>query len=136
MNNINDFIDKMISFERRLSAARGDFSFFALFLREDAEDKWDLIVSAPWLDKNTTDGLKHLGSMLQLYVFDYVQSISRIIWVEGKAPELEAIHRSIETEHSIVEVKDSTFFGLPIKHAYIITSKKINEIPKTRTAAS
>ena len=36
----------------------------------------------------------------------------------------EAIHEEIKVRHGIAEVKDSTFCGVPIKHAYIITSER------------
>ena len=42
------FIEKIVSLEQTISTEKGDFVFFALFLREDAQDKWDLVVSAPW----------------------------------------------------------------------------------------
>jgi hypothetical protein len=30
----------------------------------------------------------------------------------------------VQIEHGGVEVRDSNFFGLPVKHAFIITSKR------------
>ena len=40
------------SLEAEIAQKKGDFSLFALFLREDAPDRWDLLVSAPWASSN------------------------------------------------------------------------------------
>lgn len=37
---------------------KGEFDFFALFLREDAHRKWDLVVSAPWLGEDKLEALR------------------------------------------------------------------------------
>jgi hypothetical protein len=47
---MKEFIDKYIELERSISYEKGDFSLFALFLREDAADIWDLVVAAPWIE--------------------------------------------------------------------------------------
>jgi hypothetical protein len=44
---MKELLGKFVELEQRLSQERGEFSLFALFLREDASDKWDLVVSAP-----------------------------------------------------------------------------------------
>ena len=58
---------------------------------------------------------------------DELLTLSRIVLVEHNDPALDAIHNALKAEHGIIEVKDSSFFGLDIKHAYIITSQKETE---------
>jgi len=48
---MKQILDKFVSLERDIASEKGEFSLFALFLREDAEDNWDLLASAPWLEK-------------------------------------------------------------------------------------
>lgn len=118
------FIEKMAALEQTVSAVKGDFVLFALFLREDAQDKWDLVVSAPWIEVNKKSALSYLANELRSHLRSQeMLTISRIILVDNNDPAMESIHKA-STEHSITEIKDSNFFGLQIKHAYIITSKR------------
>ena len=43
---VEQMVEKLASVEREVSSEKGDFRLFALFLREDAQDRWDLLVSA------------------------------------------------------------------------------------------
>lgn len=53
-------------------------------------------------------------------------NLSRIVIIDESNPALRALQQAIHVEHGSAEVKDSNFFGLPIKHAYIITSQRPN----------
>jgi len=50
-------------------------------------------------------------------------SLSRIVVIDP-ARGRQALNRAIQIEHGRVEVRDSSFFGLTVKHAYIITSQR------------
>ncbi len=120
-----ELAEKLISLERDISQEKGSFELFALFLREDSPNKWDLVVSAPWLEEGDKQALNHLIGRLKSHLEpQQLLALSRIVPIEKSNPALDAIHRSIKVEHGNYEVKDSNFFGLQIKHAYIITSKK------------
>ena len=45
---MNKQIKKFQNIEKYLSKAKGKFELFALFLRENAPNKWDLLVSSDW----------------------------------------------------------------------------------------
>jgi hypothetical protein len=127
---MNQIVEKLVSLEREISLEKGNFSLFALFLREDVENKWDLVISAPWLMENKKEALDYLVKQLSSHLDDQeLLSLSRIVFIDEGDPRLEAICRAIRIEHGTAEVKDSNFFGLQIKHAYIITSA-----PCTRAA--
>jgi len=124
---MRNLIEKLKELEEEISKEKGEFSLFALFLREDSEDIWDLLVSSPWIEENKTEALKYLAKKIQNKLSsDEIIKISRIVIIEENNPALSAIHGAISVEHGLVEVKDSIFFGLPIKHAYLITSKKLD----------
>jgi hypothetical protein len=55
--------DKLRKAMREIAAAKGDFTFFGIFLRADALGSWDLVVSAPWLKERR---LKPLGEFTEL----------------------------------------------------------------------
>jgi hypothetical protein len=125
--------DKLVSLEREISSERGEFSLFGLFLREDAQDsdKWDILVSAPWLEVNKKDGLEYLVNQIGKKLEpDELLSISRIVVLEKGNPVLQAINKAVNVKHGRVEVRDSNFSGVQITQACISTSSAVNPIIK------
>jgi hypothetical protein len=115
---------KFAKLESDVAAARGDFTLFALFLREDVPDRWDLIISAPWASADQKGSLDYLVNRIKsdLGPADLTQ-LSRIVFIDPTDVSVRALNQAIHVEHGSVELRDSSFFGLPIKHAFIITSK-------------
>ncbi|HWN08524.1 MAG TPA: hypothetical protein VNO50_04510 [Pyrinomonadaceae bacterium] len=130
---MKDLLGKFVELERRLSQEKGEFALFALFLREDALDKWDLIVAAPWIDADRKQALAYITSQIQqLFKSDELTTLSRVVLVDQSNPAVDAMNQALNSQHGQTEVRDSNFFGLQIKHAYIITSQRLNvnaEIP-------
>lgn len=123
---MKDKLDRFTKLEQRIAEEKGAFSLFALFLREDAPDKWDLVVAAPWMATDRAKTLSYLTEQLKRE-FNPLELIrlSRIVIVDQHSPALEAINRAMRIEHSAVEMQNSNFFGLQMKHAYIITSQPV-----------
>jgi hypothetical protein len=116
-------VDKLKALEGSVSAEKGPFLLFALFLREDAPDVWDLLVSAPWIEANKGAAFKYLATKLnQVATPEELTTLSRIVVIEKANPALAAIQSAMQIEHGSAEIQNSNFFGLHIKHAYIITS--------------
>lgn len=130
---MKDLLGKFVELEQRLSQEKGEFSLFALFLREDALDKWDLIVAAPWIDVSRKQALAYITAEIQqLFNSEELATLSRVVLVDQSNPAVEAMNQAINCQHGQTEVRDSNFFGLQIKHAYIITSQRLNvnaEVP-------
>lgn len=118
-------LEEMVSIERQASREKGEFYLFALFLREESPGKWDLLVSAPWIEPDEEAALKYLSSLVQsrLATSDLF-SLSKIVLIDMDNPSLEAVQNAVTVEHGNVELRDRNFFGLDIKQAYIITSKR------------
>jgi len=132
---MKEILNKFVTLERNLSKEKGNFNLFSLFLREDVEDRWDLVLSAQWLKSNNKKDYEfianHIKNILNEEELIY---ISRIVILDKGNPVLEAVNHAFSVEHGQVECKDCNFFGLPIKHAYIITSKRENGIPQAKSA--
>jgi hypothetical protein len=119
-----DLAEKYLELEVQIAKEKGDFVLFALFLREDAYDRWDLFVSAPWTgnDKRKTvnflvDEIKSkLGVPLLIY-------LNHIEVLDPQDPSVQEVNRKLQVEHGILPTGDRTFFGVPIERAYFITSK-------------
>jgi hypothetical protein len=118
-------IEKLVALEREAATERGAFLLFALFLREDAPDVWDLLVSAPWIEADKGGALKYLvGKLSEKATPEELTKISRIVVIDQANPALGAIQSAMHVEHGTAEIQNSNFFGLQIKHAYIITSRR------------
>lgn len=121
---ITELASNFTRLESRIAEEKGDFALFALFLREDVPDRWDLIVSAPWVGPDRQAALNYLVNEIKSFLGPQdLTALSRIVIVDPNDAEVQNLNRAISVEHGAAEVRDSNFFGLPIKHAYIITSK-------------
>jgi hypothetical protein len=136
---MRELLEKFIQLERTLAEERGEFGLFALFLREDAgagsgtsgysgySAKWDLIAAAPWIERHRKEALSQItGSIQQIFTPVELSQLSRIVLVDLANPEVAAINRAVTVQHGQTEIRENNFFGLQIKHAYIITSQRTN----------
>jgi len=124
---VSDLTDSFARLEAQIAKEKGDFALFALFLREYVPDCWDLIISAPWVVADRKGALDFFVNRIQSQLgAPALTDLSRIVFVDPQDVAVQNLNRAIHVEHGAVEVKDSNFFGLPIKHAYIITSKRPN----------
>ncbi|MHB8792556.1 MAG: hypothetical protein ACYC6O_04375 [Thermoleophilia bacterium] len=121
---MNEFVEKLAQKEVEISKEKGAFNLYALILREDASGKWDLLVAAPWIEKDKAEALKYLSAKIKASLDEKdLLMLSRIVIIEKGNPALDAIQRSMQIEHGRAEIKDSDLFGLQIKHAYLISSQ-------------
>lgn len=121
---MKQFAEKLQTVEQQISAEKGSFLLFALFLREDAPNLWDLLVSAPWIEADKGQALRYIVPKLKAVASkEELGKLSRVAIIEKGQPALSAIQMAFHVEHGLVEVQSSVFFSLQIKHAYIITSR-------------
>jgi len=124
---MNEVVEKFASLEAEIAEKRGNFSLFALVLREDAPDRWDLVVSAPWVGPNKQEAVNYFVAEIKSNLGPQgLVNLSRIVLVDPSDAPVQAFNRAIHVEHGRVEIRDSNFFGLPIKHAFIITSQSLD----------
>jgi hypothetical protein len=117
--------DKFRELESGVADEKGDFVLFALFMREDAPDRWDLIIAAPWVGSDKRDAVDYFVNQIKSRLGEQTLTrLSRIVVVDPQDAAVQDLNRVVQIEHGGVEVRDGTFFGLPVKHAFIITSKR------------
>jgi hypothetical protein len=122
---MKELVKSLVAVERALADEKGPLNLFALFLREDAPGKWDLLVAAPWAEKNKNDAIKYIAGKIQKSLTKKeLLSLSRVVIIEKSNPALSAFQKAIHVEHGDAEIQDSNLFGLQIKHAHVITSQK------------
>jgi len=131
--------EKLRRLEGVLSEEKGPFNLFALFLREDAPDVSDLVVAAKWIEEDSPAALADISRRVRDSLgAEEIIKISRVVVVDRTDPSLKAVASAMSLEHGIAEVANSTFFGLAICHAFIITAN-LNPPPNKvlqRTAAA
>jgi hypothetical protein len=117
--------EKFRELESRIAEEKGGFALFALFMREDAPDRWDLIVSAPWVGSDKRNAVDYFVTQIKSRLGERdLTNLARIVVVDPHDAAVEALNRAVQIEHGGVEVRDSNFFGLPVKQAFIITSRR------------
>ena len=122
---VAELTEKFARLESQIAQERGDFTLFALFMREDVPDRWDLIVSAPWVGEDKRGAVDYLiGQIKSKLGKEDLICLSRIVPVDPEDVAVQDLNRAIHVEHGDVEVRDTNFFGLAVKHAHIITSKR------------
>ena len=123
-NFMKNIINKLRLIEQETSTEKGEYNLFALFLREDSPNKWDILVSAGWIE-NKEDALNYLATKIQnAFNQDELLLISRIVLIDDNNPYLPELQQEINTGQSVAEIKDTTLFGLQIKHGFLITSRR------------
>ena len=126
---MKESLDKFIDLKQKLSLEKGEFTLFALFLREDAPNKWDFVVAAPWIDADRKSALPYIAHQIQkTFKPNEIVALSRIVLIEKDNPGLSALQSAINIVQGTAEYKDCNLFGLQIKHAYILVSQRINTI--------
>jgi hypothetical protein len=122
---MKELIDKLRLLETEISQKQGDFSLFALLLREDAQNKWDLVASASWFWSDKKKTLDYLAKKLRSRLTsDELLTLSRIVLIEESNPTLHALQQAFQVHHTPIEVQDCNLFGLQIQRAYIFTSRR------------
>ena len=118
-------IEKFRRVMEAVSAERGEFVLFGLFLREEAPNTWDLVISAPWLE---TGKLKALGEFVEkataIVGKQELLTLSRIVTLNPNDPNLDALLQAVQVDNGPLELWHPDFFGLDIKHAYILRAKR------------
>ena len=72
-----------------MAAENGEFSLFALFLRHNALNGWDLIASAPWLDPGDRESYKRVYEYLgRSFGAEDFARIARVVILDPSDPEV------------------------------------------------
>ena len=121
---MNGLVEKLAAVETSLAAEKGRFNLFAAFEREESRNLWDIVVSAPWVSQDRTQSIRLIAQKIQAATTPLERrTISRVAAIEPSNPALEAIRRAVRIEHGGIEITDINFFGLKIRHAFIITAR-------------
>lgn len=131
---MKEILDKLKSVVQALEKEHGSILFFALFLREDAFEKWDIVVAAPWLNSSERNSYKIVVSKIQEVIgpSEMVQ-FSRVVVLDQTDPALSFLQevcpltnggfKESPKDFSVEPLSDK--FPFSIKKAYILRCQKL-----------
>src|SRR5438067_6589780 len=101
---VPELTEKFAELESRIAEEKGAFALFALFMREDAPDRWDLIVSAPWVGDDKRGAVNYFIAQIKSKLGDRdLTNLSRIVVIDPQDTAVQNLNRAIQTEHGGVE---------------------------------
>ncbi|HET6383063.1 MAG TPA: hypothetical protein VFJ58_06690 [Armatimonadota bacterium] len=135
-----DLIAKFREIEIEISAEKGSFALFVAIAREDAPDRLDLIVSAPWVGENKRDARKILTGKLQSKLeMHELRMLGRVEVLDPNEPFVQVWHRVSVVEHAENLIFNNLtvrgqFGSIFMPQAYLITSKPVDDssVPPSR----
>lgn len=120
---MNSLINDLREVERAMSSEHGEFALFACFLPADAQDQWDLVVSAPWAPRNDRATLNKFVKAVDARMAPSERLLlSRIVIVEPSDPDVQTINSRFTVQHDLVEVRNEQYFGFLVDDGFIVTS--------------
>jgi hypothetical protein len=125
--------------EAEVTRERGECSLFALFLREDAHGKWDLVVAAPWIGNWNMKALKYLSSKVTSRLdLQELLSLSKVVLVSPNDEPVQRLIREfpVNSDQEPVEIRDWDYDGMPIARGYILAARPTREAIPTPNASA
>jgi len=120
---MKQYITIIKQIERELTLKYGRLNLFGLFEREDLKNKWDVIISVniPLDTKNVFLNEVITKFRMKLKPSAIIQ-ISRFIYLEPNHEFVLNINGATQIENSDVEISNSTFSNVHIRHAIVLSS--------------
>lgn len=121
---VRKLFQKLISIEEEIASEKGSFALFGLFLREDVHLKrWDLVISADWLDTSLESQRAFIKSIQSQLERDEFLSLAMVLILEPSHPFVEEMNSKFDVGHGHIEFTDYVFNGMVFERVHIITSK-------------
>jgi hypothetical protein len=122
---MKDIINKFTEIEKDISAEKGDFILFGVFLREDSPDVWDVVIAASWFGEDKTKDMKYIVSKIhKKLTYKERAKLSRVVLMDKRDNFVQNITAVIGARHTQTEFVGCVFNNVLIKHGYIITSQR------------
>lgn len=121
---MKEILDKLTKLEMAIAKEKGPFDLFALALRQDGFDKWDLLASASWIQDNYNGALDYITERLNsALATDELITISKVVLIDEYDERLNKVLKAISVEHAPTQFRGNDFFGLQMDLVYVITSR-------------
>lgn len=122
--NIEDLLSALREAERRLTSQHGPFTLFGLFEREGSQERWDLVASAPWLERGRK-GIEIMAQVIARLPKEEAIQISRIVTLPPESAGVQAIVKAATVIDKGFAVVGPTFIGrAEVTRGYLLVSQK------------
>jgi len=92
-------LEKLQGIERTIYDEKGGFVLFALLLRRDAIDRWDLVAAAHWIDANRKAAIEYLAEKLNGSLSpEEIVRIDRIVALSVDNPAILGLQRDLHAQ--------------------------------------
>lgn len=122
-------LKNLIQLKNDVRKEKGPLCLFGLFLRKNAPDRYDVLISAPWASENEARTISCLAEKLQARLSrDEIIYLSQIVVLDGKDPLVQSIHCQLPAGTDLDAYKPQNMLLSPaanLHSAYIITSKAL-----------
>jgi hypothetical protein len=111
---------------RRIASQKGDFTLFALFRRANGIGEWDLVVSAPWLQKSRYQAVSELVDLLSKSIGrKSLVELARVEPIPTKDPNLKSLLAEFPDDGEPERrIRNIDLFGLEMEEAIILRAKR------------
>jgi hypothetical protein len=130
---MKEILSKLKSVVQELEAEHKPMLLFALFLREDSLQKWDIVVSAPWLSSSDKNAYQMIVSKIQSILnSDELVQFSRVVILDDIDPVVSFLQSVCPLTNGGIKESPRDFstdplserFGFAINKAYILRCQK------------
>lgn len=121
---MSEIVAALEEIERELSNQRGPFTLFALLERQDIPARWDLVISAPWVEEDNEQAMRLLAAEMNTRLpASEIGRVSRIVLLDPNEPSVRALTAEHPVEHGRIPIEEASTFGLPADRGYVITAR-------------
>ncbi|MCF2491957.1 hypothetical protein [Dyadobacter chenhuakuii] len=119
---MREIVKKFIQIEEETAREMGAYTFFALLLRENSANRWDIVVASKWINEDKSAARSYLAKKVQdaLDVTEIVK-ISHIAILDNDLFEVPEFLEDVNLQHGSTRFKDEEFSGQQIERGYVIT---------------
>lgn len=120
---MNALIEKMKRVELSISSELGPFELFALFQLDTTLRLWDILIAAEWVERDELAAMHLIANQMNKeFTAHEIVRFSGFVVIPLAYEGLRKFQSQMDVEHGEKELRNVTFFDVPILHAYIITS--------------
>lgn len=130
---MKEIVEKLKSVVQVLEKEKGPIHLFILFLREEALEKWDIVISAPWLHSSEMDAYETVVSHIQKVLSSgELLQFSRVVILDDDDPVVSFLQETCPLTNGGYKESPKDFsvepfsdrFGFTIKKAYLLRCQK------------
>jgi|GEM_PF-1718101 hypothetical protein len=126
---MNSFLEKLNNISEEIIADKGSLLLFALFSRNDQVDRWDLVISAKWIESGKTrEIVKNLLEKFKDKDINYSEHIENIAVMSETDNFLHHIAAAFQNKKGCVEKNKETGVSIiKLFDDYIIHARIVHE---------